>query len=59
MVFLASFLASFGGDASPMLQRDIHCNGDEMTFSDCMLATNGNLLDCKQTAGVICEGLIY
>ena len=42
-----------------MLQGDIHCNGDEMTFSDCMLVTNGNLLDCKQTAGVICEGLIY
>ena len=55
MFFSASFLASFGRDASPMLQ----CNGDEMTISDCMLVTNGNLLDCKQTAGVICEGLIY
>ena len=42
-----------------MLQGDIHCNGDEMTFSDCMLVTTGSLLDCKQTAGVICEGLIY
>ena len=44
-----------------MLQGDIQCNGDEMTFSDCnaMLVTNGNLLDCKQNAGVICEGLIY
>ena len=54
MFFSASFLASFGRDASPMLQ----CNGDEMTISDCML-TNGNLLDCKKNAGVICEGLIY
>ena len=52
MFFSAYFSASFGRDASPMLQ----CNGDEMTISDCMLVTN---VDCKQTAGVICEGLIY
>ena len=51
-----SVKASFGQDSSPLLPRDIRCNGDELTLSNCTF-TDYDPKGCQQVAGVICEGL--
>ena len=53
-----SVTASFGHDSSPILPRDIQCNGDELTLSNCTFLEH-KPQECQQVAGVICEGVFY
>ena len=51
-----SIKANFGHDSSPILPKNIQCNGDELTLNDCSF-TEYDHKECKEVAGVICEGL--
>ena len=58
-VFTAvSVRASFGHDSSPIVPKNIQCNGDELTLSNCTFIEY-NPQECQQVAGVICEGVFY
>ena len=46
---------SFDQDASPILPRDIQCNGDERALSNCS-TTEHDPIECQQMAGVTCKG---
>ena len=51
-----SVIANFGQDSTPILPRDIKCNGDELTLSNCTFIEY-DPKECQQVAGVICEGV--
>ena len=48
-------IAEFGRDSNPILPLDFQCNGSETTLLACNV-THRSSMECREVAGVICEG---
>ena len=53
-----SVKTSFSLGTDPIFPRNIQCSGDEKVLSNCT-ATENDHMECKEVAGVICEGLLH
>ena len=59
VLFSVSIKTSFVRDSSAVFPEDIDCNGNETTLSNCSTsAIKYHPTECRELAGVICEGLL-